>query len=402
MSYFPIDAGDKKNKEINKENNGTMILDASDTAKWAKWYGYADGMSTNKVNTKYAKTGITASSDGTATAIRNNTVRKFNLVGRKFVTVFIYVENAKSVGTISFYFSNATNYGSYRAYEFGGNKMVEGWNEVKIDLSAPTETKGLDTDNLITSVQILLNSVVGQITKVTLDSMFVGKPEKKPAVLFTFDDAWMSQYNLAFPMMLEKGFKGSIGVVANWSTTGTADVPNDIMTLPHLEEVYRHGWDLFNHTTSHTNLTTKTAEEVVSEIIGCKNWLNERGFTRASDILAYPYGGHNEDVVNALKPHLKYARTLVEGREPSFPLEVLKGKTRNVVIHSAVTVNAMIDDAIKNNETLVLCLHKIGATVDAYNTTYLTAQFKLVLDYLYSKKDLIDVKTISEWVNENI
>ncbi|MGE7093573.1 polysaccharide deacetylase family protein [Lysinibacillus sp. NPDC048646] len=238
--------------------------------------------------------------------------------------------------------------------------------------------------------------VESSIVKVTFDSIFAGETTKKPSVIFTFDDAWTSQYEIAFAMMLERGFKGNIGVISNW-----IGIEDEIMSESQIEEMHRHGWDMFNHSANHKNLTNVTVETAVSEVLTCKNWLNERGYNRASTILAYPYGVHNKEIVEALQPHLRYARTLVEGLEPTFPLEALIGKIKNVLTLPAATLMSYVDQAITTQSTLVFCLHKIGTEQDEWETTYNRNDFSTLLDYIYEKKDLIDVKTISEWVSGN-
>ncbi|MEY9975312.1 polysaccharide deacetylase family protein [Lysinibacillus sp. RC79] len=375
------------------KSDGTMVLDGSTESNWVKRYGYA--MHVDNEHTLHAKQGITAVSNGTATAIRNNNIRPFILKNRQILTMFVYVENSKNVTGLAIYLANDIEYASYRSYEFGANTLVEGWNELRIDLNSQTENEG-PFDSSVKSVQLVVVAREEMISKVTFDSIFVGEATKKPSVIFTFDDAWTSQYELAFPMMLERGFKGNIGVISNWVGKEV-----DIMTESQIEEMYRYGWDMFNHTANHPNLTNVSVETAVNEILSCKRWLNERGYDRASNILAYPYGGHNKEIVKALQPHLHYARTLVEGLEPTFPLEVLKGKTKNVLTLPAATVINYVDQAITTQSTLVFCLHKIGTEQDEWGTTYNRSDFATLLDYIYEKKDLIDVKTISEWVSEN-
>ncbi|MGE7091257.1 polysaccharide deacetylase family protein [Lysinibacillus sp. NPDC048646] len=325
--YYDIETGGFSAITIGTNNtskpNGTMVLDGSYEVDWVKRYGYE--MRADNNHMLHAKQGITAISNGTATAIRNNNIRPFSLTNRKTMTMFVYVENRENLTGLAIYLANDIDYTSYRSYEFGANTLVEGWNELRIDLNSPTESEGL-FDSSIKSVQLLVASVEFSIVKVTFDSIFVGEATKKPSVIFTFDDAWTSQYEIAFPMMLERGFKGNIGVISNW-----IGIEDEIMSESQIEEMHRHGWDMFNHSANHKNLTNVTVETAVSEVLTCKNWLNERGYNRASTILAYPYGVHNKEIVEALQPHLQYARTLVEGLEPTFPLEALIGKTKNVL-----------------------------------------------------------------------
>jgi peptidoglycan/xylan/chitin deacetylase (PgdA/CDA1 family) len=162
--------------------------------------------------------------------------------------------------------------------------------------------------------------------------------------------------------------------------------------------MYRYGWDLFNHTETHPDLATLNSQQVVDEIVNCKNYLLDNGFKGAEDILAYPYGGHNDLVVDALSPHLRYARTLVERSEAPVPLEPLKASTRNVVNLDPSVINGYIDEAIATGNSLIVTAHIIDPVADT-GMKYTPADLEVILDYLYSNRDLVDVVTISEWVD---
>lgn len=375
-----------------KRDPSTLILDGSITANWAKWYGNA--VVADAVNLKNATKGIKITDNGVGTAMRNNTIRPFTLKGRKNVTAFVYIENAKSIVELSFYFATATNYSSYVSYKKVNNTLTDGWNEVMLDLTKPTEGDPATVlANKIVSFQVRLQTNTGETSNVTFDSMYLNKVYK-PSVIFTFDDGWSSQYTNAFPMLMERGFKGNVGVVP--SLVGTANYA----TLAQLQEMQRYGWDIFNHTYNHKDLTSITTAEARQEVALCKNWMNQNGFTKASDVLAYPFGAHNVALVNALKNDVRYARSLVEGLEANYPIEPLRGRTRNLINLPASSIIAYIDDAIRTGGTLVICGHRIEDTVDS-TVKYSKADFATILDYLYDNRDKVEVKTLTEWISEN-
>lgn len=381
----------KNEKDIQKidanlfVDNRTMILDASNTENWTKWYG--NNIYVDNINKKFSDKGITAIDSGEGTAIRTN-VRPFNLNGKDSVTIYVFIEGAKDLIELTFYFANGLNIGTFVSFSYPDNSLCEGWNEITIDLSKVSGGTG-SLSNKIQSFQMRLAARSSTTVKITFDSMFINR-KHKPSLIFMFDDGWLSQYTNAFPMLLERGFKGNLGVIP------TLVGNTNYVTENNLKEMYRYGWDIFNHTYTHSDLTTLSTDNIVNEITQTKNWMIERGFIRAADFLAYPFGAHNKSVVEALKPHIKYSRTLIEGLESDFPLEPLRAKTRNIVNHPVATIQSYIDDAIRTGQTLVLTAHMIETTADT-TMKYNKLDFAAILDYVYNNNNKINVKTLSEW-----
>lgn len=360
------------------------------------WFGEAP--EDDLIHTKYANKSIKATSlNGAATAIRNRTMVPLSFNGVKSVTINVFVEGAENILDSAYAFASIPSFADCLIHNVYENQYSEGWNEITFD---PTKMT-VDGADLITKArvafQMRVQAKAGTTCSISFDSI-VFKRDSSAKVIFMMDDGWISQYNDAFPLLLERGLKGNIGVIPTWIGSTPEPTWEKIMSLSQLDELYRYGWDLFNHTYTHPNLAMKTAEEVVKQVVDCKNWLNDKGYTRAADILAYPYGGHNTMVVDALSPHIRYGRTLIEGLESNPKNTPLRGKTRNVVQLSADTLKGYVDEAINTGQTLVFCSHMI-ATTPTHSMQYKKADFITVLDYIKSKKDLIENVTVSEWVD---
>ncbi len=381
-------------QEANKVSTvGTKTLDGSETSKWVLRNGTA--AEADEVNILHTTRGIKLISDGVNTTVRNNNVRPFRIHDQKYLTIFLYVSGRVHFNTFYLYLATDINYTNYVSYELLSDTLVDGWNEIRIDLSKTSEAEGTMSE-AVKSVQLVLSPKPDRYVEITFDSLFVGQIERKAQAVFTFDDGWRNSYDTVFPLMLEYGFRGSIGIVSNW-----IDNDPDYMTSEQVREMYDFGWDMFNHTANHKNLANITPAEVVAEVTTCTEWLETRGYKRASRLLAYPYGAHSEETVEALRPHLVYARTLVEGYEPQYPIDALKGKTKNVVTYPIEQLKGYVDEAIRLNSSIIFCLHKVDDTPDEWDTTLNTQTFKELLAYLYSLSDSISVKTLSEWVNTN-
>lgn len=73
------------------------------------------------------------------------------------------------------------------------------------------------------------------------------------AVVFTYDDGPMQDYEQAFPVHQEFDAPASAGIVTEW--VGREDFDgNDWMDVEHLEELAEAGWEINSHTTAHTAL----------------------------------------------------------------------------------------------------------------------------------------------------
>lgn len=73
------------------------------------------------------------------------------------------------------------------------------------------------------------------------------------AVVFTYDDGPLEDYEQAFPVHQEFDAPASAGIVTEW--VGREDFnDNDWMDVEHLEELAEAGWEINSHTTAHTAL----------------------------------------------------------------------------------------------------------------------------------------------------
>lgn len=360
------------------------------------WYGSAPV--DDLVHTKYSSKSIKAISvDGEATAIRNRTMVPLSFNGIKSITINVFVEGAQNILESTYAFASIPTFADCLNHRVIENQYTEGWNEITLDPTKMTVDGADALTKARIAFQLRVQAKEGTDCSISIDSIVFEKI-MTAKVIFMMDDGWLSQYTEAFPLLHERGLRGNIGVIPTWVDDTPEPTWEKVMSLSQLDEMYRYGWDLFNHTYSHRNLTTLSAEEAVNQVVDCKDWLSGEGYTRASDILGYPYGGHNTAIVEALKPHVRYARSLVEGLESDPTNTPLSGKTRNVVQHSASVLTGYVDEAISTGQTLVFCSHMIAET-PTDSMQYKKTDFITLLDYIKSKKSQIENVTLSEWVN---
>ncbi len=139
------------------------------------------------------------------------------------------------------------------------------------------------------------------ITSTQLADYLDGKvtlPDKP--IVITFDDGWVSNYEVAAPILDGYGFKATF-----FPMTQSIGTKNH-MTYEQLAELAERGHEIGSHSISHPNLPKRdageTAEEhlvrVRSELADSKEAI-EAGIGRPIAAFAYPHGTYDEQVMAA-------------------------------------------------------------------------------------------------------
>ena len=133
-------------------------------------------------------------------------------------------------------------------------------------------------------------------------------------VAITFDDAYRSVFELAFPILSRGGFRGTVFVPSAFADTespmawpgidhwlgGPHEAELRPMSWDQLRRLAEAGWEIGSHTRTHPRLTQLDDESVARELAGSRRDC-ERGLGRPCRSLAYPYGDHDERIVRAAR-----------------------------------------------------------------------------------------------------
>lgn len=140
-----------------------------------------------------------------------------------------------------------------------------------------------------------------------------GPPAQK-AVAVTFDDAYRSIMELAFPILSRWGLPGTVFVPTDFAGT---DIPmawagNDrwlhgpyesemlCMSWEELGQLADAGWEIGSHTKSHPRLTELDDATLAAELSGSREEC-ERRLERPCRSMAHPYGHPDERVLEATR-----------------------------------------------------------------------------------------------------
>ncbi len=122
-------------------------------------------------------------------------------------------------------------------------------------------------------------------------------PDARLVCLF-FDDAFLNQYDVALPVLLEHGFKATFGAITGHIGTGYGLW--EYMDEKKLKELSKHGMDIACHTRTHAHLTENlTDEQLREEIINSKKHLEKMGFEVST--MVYPYYEWDDRVVEYVR-----------------------------------------------------------------------------------------------------
>jgi peptidoglycan/xylan/chitin deacetylase (PgdA/CDA1 family) len=129
-------------------------------------------------------------------------------------------------------------------------------------------------------------------------------------IILGFDDSSKSQITLAKPILDKYGFKGSFFVVCNYVNKGSEGMDKMRMTWQDINTLEEQGHDIESHSMTHTNLDSKSEQNLVYEIGGSKQCLLDHAGINPT-IFAYPAStGHsNATVVDVVSKYYDLART---------------------------------------------------------------------------------------------
>ena len=164
---------------------------------------------------------------------------------------------------------------------------------------------------------------------ITLDQLlgFIDYQEQIPekSVAITFDDGWISIYDIAVPILKEYGFPATIFIYTDFVGGGKA------MSWKHIKELSEAGFDIQCQTKTHRNLTVLKNKEsfkqyfnsLEMEISYPKKLIKEK-LNKECNCLAYPYGKTNNLVIAMLKKHGYRAAFTVDNKSNPFFIDKYK------------------------------------------------------------------------------
>lgn len=125
------------------------------------------------------------------------------------------------------------------------------------------------------------------------------------SVVLTFDDGYLDNYEVAFPLLQELECKACVFAVGNFSFRKNwwdATPPKDARLLDgsHMREMARHGIEFGAHGMTHRSLVALDAATMRRELLDARAVLEDAVGMRVGSI-AYPYGEVDADVKTSVR-----------------------------------------------------------------------------------------------------
>jgi len=161
---------------------------------------------------------------------------------------------------------------------------------------ALTESEGLTIAASKLEAQFAYLASKGYQTHHFRDLTALSKLPQGKHVVITFDDSYVSQLELAYPLLQKYGLKATffvpfhyIGATDRWNT---ASLP--IMTVEQLQQLDPHSIELGYHSYAHRKYDQLAIDEVEQDTLKCLAFKKKNELLMTA-VLAYPYGKYPKE-----------------------------------------------------------------------------------------------------------
>ncbi|MBN1233445.1 MAG: polysaccharide deacetylase family protein [Candidatus Coatesbacteria bacterium] len=123
----------------------------------------------------------------------------------------------------------------------------------------------------------------------------------RKSVIISFDDGYANVVDNGMPVLRKYGYKACFFIVAGWVSSSRK---KGIVSWKDLNNILKEGHDIQCHTWSHPNLKTLADDQKKWDLeIGYSKEILERETGKAIRFFAYPYGSHNDFIIDKVEQY---------------------------------------------------------------------------------------------------
>ena len=244
--------------------------------------------------------------------------------------------------------------------------IATNWTQLQVSISPPTGAQRMTIFHLINQVGTLTTS------NFSLPRPSASSTSTFPEgmVTLTFDDGYLSGYDVARPILNQAGIKGSFYLVHEYLDGSDPFYMDSTQAIL----LHRDGHEIGGHSRTHPFLPQLTPTQLRDEVSGSRTDLLALGLTPL-DTFVYPYGEYNTAVVQAVKmAGYTGARSVQSGFNDKLTDPFLLVDQHVESNTTPAQVQAWINQAKANNTWLILELHQQDYSGDQYSNTPETLQ----------------------------
>lgn len=390
---------------------GSVLADVSTgvagLATNAKAYGPGTSVGEDNVDPAFIKDGVTPknikvtiTATGGATAHNTDwTISKAFYPGPPLFGIWLYFPDITTISTGCSLLITADNFANYFQVSMGGIQAIRnGWNFFAPHRNDFAVSGTPSWSSTMTRMRLQCQGDAGKTAVYYISQTYAGF-YARPQIVWTFDDNHASIFTDAAPVLEARGWRGTLfsqGQRINASQYGT---------LSQHQAWVAAGHEIFNHTMTHSDLSSVSADVAESEIALGEANLETNGLTPPGlKHFAYPFGNFNDTVKNILRSR-GYTSARAVGGNSITPFMGVKGfefdeyqiectELNNSV--SLLQAIAEVDQTIKYGGNLILLVHALVPGV-AGASSWNVDDFKALATYIKRMEPLLTVQRYSDW-----
>lgn len=135
-----------------------------------------------------------------------------------------------------------------------------------------------------------------------------GAPLPPNPIIITFDDGYRDNYDNAFPILKEFGFRGTFFVLTERVDRGD----QRYMTWDHLREMQAAGMEIGSHARSHVDLRRQSDEGLIWQILGSREAI-EGNLGVRPEVFSYPSGRYTQRAMEIVRSAHYWAAVTTSG-----------------------------------------------------------------------------------------